>query len=93
MDRLDSMAVLLSVVEHGSLSAASRAMHSPLPTVSRKIAELEAHLGVRLMTRTSRRILSQRPGRVMSRQHARFSSEWKKPNAVPQENMQRRRVI
>lgn len=57
MDRLDAMAVLLSVVEHGSLSAASRAMHSPLPTVSRKIAELEAHLGVRLMTRTSRRIL------------------------------------
>ncbi|MNL41132.1 HTH-type transcriptional regulator DmlR [compost metagenome] len=51
------MAVLLSVVEHGSLSAASRAMHSPLPTVSRKIAELEAHLGVRLITRTSRRIL------------------------------------
>ncbi len=57
MDRLDSMAVLLSVVEHGSLSAASRAMHSPLPTVSRKIAELEAHLSVRLITRTSRRIL------------------------------------
>ena len=57
MDRLDAMAVLLSVVEHGSLSAASRALHSPLPTVSRKIAELEAHLGVRLITRTSRRIL------------------------------------
>lgn len=50
MDRLDAMAVLLSVVEHGSLSAASRALHSPLPTVSRKIAELEAHLGVRLIT-------------------------------------------
>ncbi|MFK3857201.1 LysR family transcriptional regulator [Agrobacterium pusense] len=57
MDRLDAMAVLLSVVEHGSLSAASRALHAPLPTVSRKIAELESHLGVRLMTRTSRRIL------------------------------------
>ncbi|SMC94257.1 LysR family transcriptional regulator [Rhizobium sp. RU36D] len=57
MDRLDAMAVLLSVVEQGSLSAASRALHAPLPTVSRKIAELEAHLGVRLLTRTSRRIL------------------------------------
>jgi DNA-binding transcriptional LysR family regulator len=57
MDRLDAMAVLLAVVQHGSLSAASRALHTPLPTVSRKIAELEAHLGVRLMTRTSRRIL------------------------------------
>lgn len=57
MDRLDAMAVLLSVVENGSLSAASRALHSPLPTVSRKISELEAQLGVRLMTRTSRRVL------------------------------------
>ena len=57
MDRLDAMAVLLAVVETGSLSAASRALHSPLPTVSRKISELEAHLGVRLITRTSRKIL------------------------------------
>ncbi|MGV1872614.1 LysR family transcriptional regulator (plasmid) [Agrobacterium vaccinii] len=57
MDRLDAMGVLLSVVEHGSLSAASRALHSPLPTVSRKISELESLLGVRLFTRTSRKIL------------------------------------
>ncbi len=57
MDRLDAMGVLLSVVEHGSLSAASRALHSPLPTVSRKISELESFLGIRLFTRTSRRIL------------------------------------
>lgn len=57
MDRLDAMAVLLSVMEHGSISAASRALHSPLPTVSRKLTELEAHLGVRLFTRTSRRII------------------------------------
>ncbi|MBW8301096.1 MAG: LysR family transcriptional regulator [Hydrogenophaga sp.] len=57
MDQLDAMRVLLAVVEGGSLSAASRALHSPLPTVSRKISELEAHLGVRLVTRTSRRIL------------------------------------
>ncbi|KXG87288.1 LysR family transcriptional regulator [Agrobacterium bohemicum] len=57
MDRLDAMGVLLSVVEHGSLSAASRALHSPLPTVSRKISELESLLGVRLFTRTSRRML------------------------------------
>jgi len=57
MDRLHAMAVFVSVVETGSLSAASRALHAPLPTVSRKISELEAHLGVRLLTRTSRKIL------------------------------------
>ncbi|QFY63884.1 LysR family transcriptional regulator (plasmid) [Rhizobium grahamii] len=57
MDRLDAMSVFLAVVDNGSLSAAARALRSPLPTVSRKIAELEAHIGVRLITRTSRRIL------------------------------------
>ncbi|MGF9566542.1 LysR family transcriptional regulator [Neorhizobium sp. JUb45] len=57
MDRLDAMSVFIAVVEAGSLSAASRTLHSPLPTVSRKISELESHLGVRLMTRTSRKIL------------------------------------
>lgn len=56
MDRFDAMSVLLAVVENGSLSAASRALHSPLPTVSRKISELEAHLGIRLIKRTNRRI-------------------------------------
>lgn len=57
MDRLEAMAVLLAVVETGSLSAASRALHSPLPTVSRKVSDLESHLGVRLITRTSRKVL------------------------------------
>lgn len=56
MDRLDAMRVLLTVVEQGSLSAAARALHAPLPTVSRKISELEAHLGIRLIVRTSRRV-------------------------------------
>ena len=46
MDRLQAMKVLLAVVEAGSLSAASRRLSVPLATVSRRIAELEAHLGV-----------------------------------------------
>ncbi len=57
MDRLDAMRVLLAVVDSGSLSAAARALRSPLPTVSRKISELEAHLGTRLLTRTNRKAL------------------------------------
>ena len=56
MDRLLAMRVLLAVVEAGSLSAASRKLRIPLATVSRRIAELEAHLGVRLINRTSRRL-------------------------------------
>lgn len=56
MDRLDAMQVLLAVVDAGSLSAASRKLNAPLPSVSRKVAELERHLGTRLLIRTSRNV-------------------------------------
>jgi len=56
MDRLDAMSVLVAVAESGSFSAASRKLGAPLPTVSRKVAELEAHLNARLLTRTTRRL-------------------------------------
>ncbi|TFV90149.1 LysR family transcriptional regulator [Oxalobacteraceae bacterium OM1] len=56
MDRLESMSVLLAVVDAGSLSAAARHLGMPLPTVSRKVAELEAHLGTRLLHRTTRQL-------------------------------------
>ncbi|MEP9355405.1 LysR family transcriptional regulator [Xanthobacter sp. KR7-65] len=67
MDRLDAMRVLLAVVDNGSLSAAARALHAPLPTVSRKISELEAHLGVSLITRTSRKALLTQAGEGYAR--------------------------
>src|SRR5271169_6668672 len=56
MDRLDAMSVLVSVVETGSFSAASRKLGAPLPTVSRKVSELEAHLNTRLLIRSTRRL-------------------------------------
>lgn len=56
MDRLDAMSLLVAVVEHGSLSAAGRALRVPLATLSRKIADLEALLGVRLLIRTTRKL-------------------------------------
>ena len=56
MDRLEAMSLLLSVVEAGSLSAASRKLRVPLPTVSRKISDLEAHLNTRLLTRSTRKL-------------------------------------
>lgn len=56
MDRLDAMSVLLAVVDAGSLSAGARRLGAPLSTVSRKISDLEALLGARLLVRSSRRI-------------------------------------
>jgi DNA-binding transcriptional LysR family regulator len=52
MDRFEAMSVLLAVVEAGSLSAGARRLRSPLATVSRKVADLEKHLGVRLLLRS-----------------------------------------
>jgi len=54
MDRLEAMGILVAVAETGSLSAAGRRLGIPLSSVSRKIADLEAHLKTRLLTRASR---------------------------------------
>jgi DNA-binding transcriptional LysR family regulator len=56
MDRLDAMATLLAVVDTGSFSAASRKLRVPVTTVSRRVAELEAHLRTQLLQRTTRKL-------------------------------------
>lgn len=56
MDRFEAMSMLLDVVRHGSLSAASRARQVPLATLSRKVSELESLLGARLLVRTTRKL-------------------------------------
>ncbi|MGY2261697.1 LysR family transcriptional regulator [Pseudomonas sp. SDO55104_S430] len=56
MNRLDSMSVLIAVVDAGSLSGAARYLGMPLATVSRKVAELESHLNTRLLHRTTRQL-------------------------------------
>jgi len=54
MDRFTAMSLLIAAVDAGSLSAVSRQRHMPLATVSRKISELEDHLGARLLVRSTR---------------------------------------
>jgi DNA-binding transcriptional LysR family regulator len=56
MDRLDAMTALLAVVDTGSFSAASRKLRVPVTTVSRRVADLEAHLRTRLLQRTTRKV-------------------------------------
>lgn len=57
MDRFEAMRTLVAAVDGGSLSAASRALGVPLPTVSRRVSDLEAYLGAQLVVRTSRKLL------------------------------------
>lgn len=56
MDRLEAMSMLLTVTEKGSLSAAGRALQVPLATLSRRISDLEALLGARLLIRSTRKL-------------------------------------
>src|SRR5208283_2092412 len=56
MDRLESMSILVTAVEAGSLSAAGRRLGMSLATVSRKVSALEAHLKTRLLNRSSRQL-------------------------------------
>jgi DNA-binding transcriptional LysR family regulator len=57
MDRLEAMQTLVAAVEGGSLSAASRALNTPLATVSRRVSDLESHLGAQLLVRTNRKLI------------------------------------
>ena len=63
MDRFESMSVIISVAEAGSLSAASKKIGVPVPTISRKLSDLEAHLNVELFQRSSRRMSLTEAGR------------------------------
>jgi len=56
MDRFQAMSMLLAVTEKGSLSAAGRELQVPLATLSRRISDLERHLGTRLLIRTTRKL-------------------------------------
>src|SRR5512139_3611813 len=55
-DSLYEMSVFAKVVASGSLSAAARDLGISTAVVSRKLAALEARLGVRLVNRTTRRL-------------------------------------
>lgn len=56
MDRLHSMRVFCRVIESGSFAAAARAMKLSPAVVTRLVADLEEHLGARLINRTTRRL-------------------------------------
>jgi len=57
MDRFEAMRTLVAAIDGGSLSAASRTLNIPLPTVSRRVSDLETMLGSQLVVRTSRKLL------------------------------------
>ena len=53
---LDNLALFLTIIEKGGLSAAGRELGLSPATVSERLAALERHYGVTLLTRTTRSI-------------------------------------
>lgn len=56
MDRLDQMQVFVAVAEEESFAAAARRLQQSAPAVTRAVAGLESHLGVKLLHRTTRHV-------------------------------------
>lgn len=56
MDRLQSMRVFAKVVEQGSFARAGQALDISNAVVTRHVADLEEHLGTRLLNRTTRKL-------------------------------------
>jgi DNA-binding transcriptional LysR family regulator len=56
MDSFSDLAFFSLLMKHGSLAAAAQEMGVTPPSASKRLAALEARLGVRLLNRTTRRI-------------------------------------
>src|SRR4030081_2406449 len=56
LDRLKAMEAFVQVAQLGSFTQAADALRMPKPTVTTLVQQLEAHLGVQLLQRTTRRL-------------------------------------
>ena len=89
-DKFESIEAFVAVARSGGFSAASRMLGVPVATVSRKVALLEAAVGVRLFARSTRHVALTEQGRVyydacrrvlddLSEADARVGGEYRQP--------------
>lgn len=67
MQDLNDMVYFAEVVDRGGFAAAGRALGVPKSKLSRRVAELEARLGVRLLQRTTRKLSLTEAGELFHR--------------------------
>jgi len=67
MQDLNDMLFFAEVVDRGSFAAAGRALSVPKSRLSRRVADLESRLGVRLLQRTTRKLSLTQAGEIYHR--------------------------
>lgn len=72
MDRFENMDTFIRVVEVGSITGAAARLGTAKSAVSRRLKELETHLGVELFHRTTRRMNLTETGRAFYHQSVRI---------------------
>ncbi|MDH7787017.1 DNA-binding transcriptional LysR family regulator [Ochrobactrum sp. 19YEA23] len=75
MDQLSAMRAFLRVVETGNFTRASASLSMPKATISNLIQGLEAHLGAKLLNRTTRRVLVTPDGALYYERAARLLAD------------------
>jgi DNA-binding transcriptional LysR family regulator len=84
MDRLREMEMFVRVIESGSFSAAARDLNMGQPAVSKTIASLEDRLGVRLLTRSTRKLSATEAGTAFYERAIRAIGEANEAEAAAQ---------
>jgi DNA-binding transcriptional LysR family regulator len=67
MQDLNDMLFFAEVVDRGGFAAAGRALNVPKSKLSRRVADLESRLGVRLLQRTTRKLSLTQAGEIYHR--------------------------
>ncbi|MBP7112947.1 MAG: LysR family transcriptional regulator, partial [Nitrosomonas sp.] len=75
MDRFENMQAFVRVVEAGSISGAADRMEVAKSVISRRLRELEAHLGAELFHRTTRQMNLTDTGRAFYQQSVRILAD------------------
>jgi DNA-binding transcriptional LysR family regulator len=75
MDRFRELSVFVAVAEEGAFNAAARRLNLSPPAVTRLVTALEARIGARLFTRTTRRVAPTEAGRRLLADAARILAE------------------
>jgi DNA-binding transcriptional LysR family regulator len=82
MDRFASISAFNAVVEAGSFVRAAERLGASTSTLSRQIAELEQHLGARLLNRTTRKLSLTEGGQAFYERAVQLLAELQEAEAV-----------